>query len=281
MTEEVTTDTTETVTPGASDPAPEETNPVEDLAQKLGWKPNFKGEGAVDAETFILRSRDINSSLGKTVNSLKKELSAVREGMETVQWNAERSYKGEISRLKTEIAALKSDRRKAIEEGNVSAVEQYDTRIKDLEKATEETPPKKEKKEAGPVPEYITWVKDNPWYEEDEEMRVFANVLRETPEYKAVEAASFSRMLKKIEKAVKKEFVDKFPEKEDTVSAAVANAAPVTPSRQRAKPPKSKVTAADLTYEQRNVGKDFVAMGVFKSLDEYAQSLQEKNEGGK
>ena len=195
MTEEVTTDKTETVTPGASEPAPDETNPVEALAQKLGWNPGFKGDGAVDAETFILRSRDINSSLGKTVNSLKKELTAVKEGMEVVQWNAERSYKGEISRLKSEISALKSDRRKAIEEGNVTAVEHYDTQIKDLEEAANTAPPEKKKADAGPVPEYVEWVKDNDWYEKDEEMRVYANVLRDTPEYKALDKASFKWLL--------------------------------------------------------------------------------------
>ena len=277
MTEEV---ETEKATPGASESTPD-VNPVETLAQKLGWKADFDGDSAVDAETFILRSRDINSSLGKTVKSLRNELTAVKEGMEVVQWNAERSYKGEMTRLKSEIAALKIDRKKAIEDGNVSAVEQFDDQLKDLDEATKDVPREK-KKADGPVPEYVEWVEDNPWYETDLEMQRYANALRDTPDYKAVEKASFSRMLKKVSKAVKKEFADKFPGKEDTVSASVATsqAAPVTPSRQRAKPPKTKATAADLTYEQRNVGKDFVAMKVFKTLDEYAQSLQEKNEGG-
>lgn len=267
-------------------PAPEkpaEPNPVEALAQKLGWKPDFEGEAAVDAETFILRSRDINSNLSKTVHSLRRELSAVKEGVEVVKWTADQASKREIGRLKSEIRNLKEQRREAITTGNADAVDQYDGQIRDLEAATKEVAPPKTEVTPPPPQEFVEWEADNGWYNTDTEMNRYANALLELPEYIAVGKASYPRLLKKVTTAVKKEFPDKFPAPTKTVPAA-GDPSPVptvTPSHRRSKPPKTKASAADLSYDQRRVGTDFVAQGIFKDLDEYAESLQKSVEGGK
>ena len=270
---------------GAEEPEVE-ASPIDELAQQMGWNPDFKGDGAVDAKTFILRSRDIQSSLGKTVNNLRRELDAVKEGVDVVRFTAEQSSKREISRLKGEIAQLKSKRREAIRDGDADAVERYDSEIDVLKDATKE-PAASEKAptKKGPPPEYHDWVEDNPWYIEDKEMQAYADALLVLPEYAAIGKVSYPRLLKKVEKAVKSEFTDKFPEnkkKETTISAAEATspAAPVTPSRQRAKPSKQKASAADLSYEQRSVGNDFVRQKIYDNLDQYAQALQDKYEGG-
>ena len=45
---------------------------IEDLATQLGWNPNFQGEGAIDASTYILRSKDIQESMKNHNKDLKK-----------------------------------------------------------------------------------------------------------------------------------------------------------------------------------------------------------------
>lgn len=257
------------------------TDPIEAVAMKLGWKPNFQGDGAVDAETFILRSRDINSSLNKTVHNLRKDLDAMREGVEVVKWTTEQAHKREIARLNGEISDLKAQRKQAIEAGNVAAVEQYDQQIAARETAAKEEKKPEPKPSNEPHPEFQAWVDANEWYRTDREMNAYAEGLAEHPEVKAAARVSYKRMMNKVTQLVKREFPERFekPPAEDKDSAADDHsppAAPVTPSRQRAKPSKQKVTAADLTFEQKTVGKQFVAQGLFETLDDYAKSLHDR-----
>ena len=248
---------------------PKELTPIEELAKEIGWNPDFAGDNAVDAKTYILRGRDIQDSLNKRVSNLSKELTAVKEGVEVVRWSAEQSRKQEVDRLKAEIKDLKARRREAIQDGDADAVEAFDGKIKAHENAVKGVPAPKPN---GSPPEFDEWVKDNKWYLENNEMQRYANALHKTPEYQALLQASYPRMLKKIEAAVKKEFPEAFPtEKKDPPPA-------VSGTTQRvSKKTKQAATAKDLSYEQKKTGTDFVNMGIYKNLDEYAKDLQERN----
>jgi polyhydroxyalkanoate synthesis regulator phasin len=251
--------------------APKAPDPVEELAKEIGWNPDFDGENAVDAKTYILRSRDIQSSLNKKVTNLSRELSAVKEGVEVVKWSAEQSRQKEIDRLKAEVSDLKARRREAIKDGDADTVEAIDGKIKVSEKAMQSEPAPKPA--TGPPPEYFDWLEKNQWYSKDPEMTRYADELLKLPEYKAVGAASYPRLLKKVEKAVKSEFAENFPtEKKPDPAPAVSGT-----SQRASKTGKQKSSAKDLSFDQKKIGKEFVAMGIYKDLDEYAANLQEKN----
>jgi hypothetical protein len=258
-----------------------EPDAVSQLAMELGWNPEFAGPEAVDARTFILRSREINDRLSKRVRGMSKELSALREGVDTIRWSVEQQSKQEISKLKAEISSLKTRRDQALTAGEADQVRQYDAQIEALQAAT--VPP-----ERPPVPTtagspvFDTWVEHNTWYETDTQLQQYADNLSRQPEYQAM---PYELRLDRVATAVKGHFPDRFKRPgapaPSTNAPPVASAAvaPVSPSRQRAKPSaKAKVTAADLSYDQRRVGEDFVSMGVYKSLDEYAQQLAAKSE---
>ena len=58
---------------------------IEELATQLGWNPNFQGEGAVDASTYILRSKDIQESMKSHNKDLKKQLNNLQGSVDALK----------------------------------------------------------------------------------------------------------------------------------------------------------------------------------------------------
>jgi hypothetical protein len=248
---------------------PEEPDKVETLAKEFGWNPNYEGEDAISAEDFIRNTKGVNDALNRTVKSLKKEVSAVKAGVDAVKRSAEEAQKQKIAQLKTEIEDLKSKRREAIEDGRVDDVEALDDKIDSRKEAMAKKP-----EPNGPPPEFHEWLSQNSWYETNAEMQRYTDALIDVPELKALQVASprkfFEKITEKVKEIFPEEFEDKKPEEPSTPQTP-----PVASGKQRGRPPKKKFTAKDLSYAERRVGSDFVAQGLFKSIDDYAQKLRE------
>ena len=242
---------------------------IEQIAADIGWNKDFEGDNAVDAKTYILRSKDINKTMAKKVKALSRELDAMKEGFSTMKSHFDALRESEVGKLKSEIDRLKKERDDAAEEGDTSRYkrtnEQIDKLQGEVEKAKESP---KANAPQGPPKEYLDWVESgNEWYEEDTDMQTWANNLARTPEYNAL---PYKTLLTRLSEKAKEVFPEKFQTEPPEPSAA-AVASP-TPKTKKGK----KATANMMTYEQKMVAKDFVAQGVVKSMDEYAQMLQEQ-----
>lgn len=275
MDEETKVPETEVAEPEKTEEVVEQAEPteVEKLAQKLGWNPNHSGPDTVGPDEFILRTSQIKDRLTRQTRNLQREMSALREGVDAIKWSGEQQRKKEVRTLKAEIAELKAARKKAIDDQDHTQIDALDSRIdavkdniREAEKPPE--PPKTEK--SNPV--FDEWVENNQWFYTDPEMRAYADAIAnlnpKTP---------LPQLLKMVDDSVKKRFSDKLspPEtKHEPAKAAVAS------SKQRPAGAKKKATADDLSFEQRQIGLEFVTKKVFKDLDEYAQSLKEMS-GGK
>jgi hypothetical protein len=271
-------------------------DPIEQLATELGWNPNHAGPGAVDARTYILRSREINDGLSKRVRNMSKEMAALREGIDTVRWTAEQSAKREVSRLKAELADVKAQKDAALGADVVdpAAIRRYDSRIEELQATVQQQDAKPpEPAKPASTPEFDDWLDDNKWYATDADLQQYANNLSHLPEYQAM---SYAMRLDRVAAAVKTQFPDRFkatpapsaqPASEpatdpSTPSPSSSAGAAVSPSRQRPKPTKTvKATADDLSFHERKVGESFVSMGIYKDLNDYAQKLAEKEHADK
>lgn len=288
-------------TPQNGDSEPK-SDPIAALAQELGWKPDFNGDGAVDARTFILRSREINDGLSKKVRNLTRQLSAVQEGIDTIRHSTEQASKQEIGKLKAEISDLKAQRKVAITEGRAEDVDVLDGHIEARQDQIRgsEVKPQAKKQANQPSPEYEDWVETNTWYLDQPDLQRYADTLAQTERFKALAAANLTTMFDRLTEEVKKEFPDRFgakkntasqanvgvddqdAEQDSTPSSAVASAKShpaVSPSRRRAQANKTKATAEDLNFDQRRIGRDCVARGIYKNLDEYAQALADMMAG--
>lgn len=244
---------------------------VEDIAKELGWNPDHEGEDPVDAATFIRRSKDISRSQSRKIKNMGKELDALREGVGTLQGHLETKHASEIKRLNREITDLKAQRREAVEDGDADKVDQLDGRIGDLEESAKAPAPKTP---PPPPPEYVEWIAENSWFDEDPDMRHWANAYAQTTELQALlgNPATYKRFLKAVSDMAEKVFPDKFEKKKPATTPSAPAVASPTPKKPRA----TKATAKDLTYEQRKVGEEFISQGIYKNLDEYAQKLNTK-----
>lgn len=243
---------------------------IEQIAADIGWNKDFEGDNAVDAKTYILRSKDINKTMSKKVKALSRELDAMKEGFSTMKSHFDTLREGEVNKLKGEIDRLRQERDDAAEEGDTSKYkrtnEQIDKLQGEVEKA-KDTP--KANAPQAPPKEYVDWVEGgNEWYEEETDMQEWANKLARTPEYNAL---PYKTLLTRLSEKAKEVFPEKFQTDSQAEPSAAAVASP-TPKTKKGK----KATSTMMSYEQRMVAKDFVAQGVVKSMDEYAQMLQEQ-----
>ena len=244
---------------------------IEKIAQELGWNPDYDGEDGVDAETFIKRSRDIQSGLSKKLKGVSKELAALREGIGALQAHHKSQYEKAVAGHKAEIERLKAEQDEAVETGDTETYKKLKKEIAQKEKEAAAPPPDAQAKN----PDYVSWIEEgNEWYENDTEMQTWANSLIASPEYKAL---PYKRLLSKLSKTAKEMFPDKFEEEpEKETPKVVSKVSPTTPKAAK----KRSASSQDLTYEQKQIARDFIEQGVIKNMDEYAQMLENKY-GGK
>lgn len=248
-----------------------ETDRIEALAREMGWTPkeDFKGDDAdfVDAETYIRRGRDIQESMRKSLKEQKQQLAAMSNSLAELKSHNEKVYKAEIARLKKELTSLKTQKKEAIEEGDVDRVNDIDEQIDVIkesissekeEPATANQPPEN--------PEFNEWLKNNQWYLEDDEMARYADSIAATHR-----GISFKRIAKLVDKSIREVFPDKFPDKQKTkTNTTTATATRVEGSvRQR---PSGRFTEADLTPEQKSIMNQFVRQGIM-TKEEYIKDI--------
>jgi len=237
---------------------------VEDLAREMGWRPKSEfGKDRdkkewVDAATFLRRGGEIQQSLRDQVKDLRGAVDAIRQHNETV-------YKAEVKRLEGDLAKLKENRRKAIEDGDVEAVdkldEQLDTvksQINNVNPATAQTG------NTEPAEQITAWKVKNPWYDSDPEMGAYADSLAQRLDKSG---KPVKEILDTVERSVRERFSDRF------------NGRP--PARQRAAMVESgsrfhdgsrQFSGRDLTSEQRATMRQFVRLGVMTEK-EYIRDL--------
>lgn len=244
---------------------------IEALAREMGWTPkeDFKGDDAdfVDAETYIRRGRDIQESMRKSLKEQKQQLAAMSNSLAELKSHNEKVYKAEIARLKKELTSLKTQKKEAIEEGDVDRVNDIDEQIDVIkesissekeEPATTNQPPEN--------PEFNEWLKNNQWYLEDDEMARYADSIAATHR-----GISFKRIAKLVDKSIREVFPDKFPDKQKTKTNT--NTTTTTrvegSTRQR---PSGRFTEADLTPEQKSIMNQFVRQGIM-TKEEYIKDI--------
>lgn len=235
---------------------------IEELATQLGWRADHVGEDAVDAKTYILRSKDIQQSMSQHNKDLKNQLSTLNSSVEALKVHNERVYQAEVKKLQGEIAVLKKERRSAIELADVDKVEELDQQID--EKQKDLNAPKKVDVTTGATdnPVYDEWIKDNSWYLENDEMAQFADAVAQ--QYRG---APLERIYSLVRVKVAEVFPEKFVKVKDeavknnaTVKTPVGPKSPVESSSGKGNT--GAFSRADLTENQIQIMNQFVRGGI-------------------
>jgi hypothetical protein len=247
------------VTPG-QEQAPQYT-PIELKALEMGWRPKeeFDGneEDFVDAKEFVGRK-----PLYDKIASTSKQLKNVTQAVEALK---QHNGKIEEASYQRALKELKSERKQALIEGDADKFESLDEEIKTVERQVdvireEQTKPIVQEE---PVvhPEFQNWQNKNQWYTSVKYMRAFADELGG----RLANTMSPSEVLKEVEKAVRREFPNKF------VNPNKADAPDVGAPRGSGKGGRSE--SIEMTEQEVNIMNKFVRQGVMTKA-EYIADLK-------
>lgn len=245
-------------------PIPGEAKPVskwETSARDAGWVPLEEWEGDpedwTDAKEFVKRGELFHkiSSQSSEIKELKKAISGLMDHHQKVK-------ETEFTRA---LDYLKQQKKAALEEGDSDKLLAVDEAIDVLkEERTQAKQEAQEEKKAGPTPMFTDWVRQNPWYVNDPELREFADEVGvgifQTKQGKISEEDLY--------KEVKKRVMKTYPEKFKGQGTKTPN---VEGGNLQTRQPKSDNFA--LSDEEKRVMNTFVRQGIM-TKEQYIEDLK-------
>jgi len=245
---------------------------TEDKARRMGWAPEDEWRGPKDrwktADEFLsfmdeapAVQRERLEKAGRRLSEYEGTTSDLKRQVEMLATRLKDQDKRGYERA---LADLKKEKRIAVENGDMDAFNEYETREDELRReAAEADAGPEEKQQTKPKePHEITdWKSKNSWFDRDPEMTKTAEAMsiafnQSNPGRSAVE------MLEYVEKRIRGAYPDKFenPNRRD---------APKTNASGTKRPSGSKKSFADLPSDAKKACLGFVEDGVYGSKDEY------------
>lgn len=251
-----------------------EQDPVESLAREMGWNPNHDGSDGrerLSARDFIKKGREIQNTASKHIKKQSRELTEIKNVVENLTKHNQALYSAYKTHLNQQKADLESKRQQAVQDGDSAAATAIDAQIGEINKIPAELP------NTGNTmhPEFAEWLDENGWYEDDNELRAYADMLGNQPEYRALAGRSRKAALDKVADSVKRMFPNKFNanvQPETKVATRTARAA-VEPATRRAAQSKVKISYNDLSRDQQAFCDDFVRRGIM-TQEQYIEQLE-------
>jgi hypothetical protein len=238
--------------------APAALTATEQRALEMGWKPKdqFSGDedDFIDAKEFVRRQPlfDKIEAQNRQVKLLNKSMLQLKEHYTKVN----------AASYERALADLKSQRKDAIVNGDGEAFSQIDDKIKEAEAQKAELDAISTPQEQVEAPEFQSWKARNQWYGSVKYMRAFADDVGLNLHSRGL---SPEQVLLEVEKAVRKEFPEKFRNPNREAAISVENG--------RGQTTKSKDTFV-LTDMERKIMNDLVRSKAM-TKEEYIQGIKE------
>lgn len=232
---------------------------IETRAMEMGWKPKeqFSGneDDFIDAKEFVRRQPlfDKIEAQSKQLKTLTRTLNELKEHYTKVN---EAAYDRAI-------AVMRAERKEALSAGDGDRFEQLDDQIKEAEEQKRELDALRTTTPVEPEvhPEFVSWKTRNKWYDSVGYMRVFADQVGVRLHQQGLEPAA---VLAEVEKAVKKEFPDKFKNPNKDTAPNLEKGGNST---------KGGKESVELTDVERKIMNDFVRQNIM-TKEEYIKSLK-------
>jgi hypothetical protein len=236
---------------------------IESIAESMGWNPDFEGaEGKekLSAADYIRKGKDIQKDMRNSLKNQKRTMEEMKTAITNIQSHNEKVNKAEINKLR---AQLKEQKKEAIIDGDVEAVEKIDSEMKDLKEQEKEN--KAEAKDANKA--FKAWNKKNEWYGSDEDMTDAVDIkvkrwMRRNPDHEE------SDIYEQAEKIARKDFPEYFGDTKKKEPRTVVNEA----GGRTSSGGKKVFTEADLNGAQKSAMNSFVRMDIM-SKEQYIADL--------
>lgn len=237
---------------------------VELRAMEMGWRPKEEFHGDendfIDAKEFVRRK-----PLFDKIEHQGKQIKAVTKALEALKTHYTRVEEAAVQKA---INQMKQQRKQALADGDGDAFEAYDDEIKKAENSLAQIERAKEVplvEDEVVNPEWSAWQSRNSWYNSAPHMKIFADQVGQELAQRGMAPAD---VLKEVEKAVRKEFPNKF------TNPNKAGAPDVDSSRAGNTSPKKGNDEAKLDEQQRKIMNDLVRQKVL-TKEQYIADLKE------
>lgn len=188
---------------------------VEQKASEQGWVPQAEWDGDPEqwrpAKEFLDRGE-----LFKKIEDQNRTIKEFKRALDDLKGHHAKTRETEYKRA---LDTLKAQKLQALEEGDAKSVMDIDDQI-DLVKDEQRKLATQEQQTSSSEqnPEFVAWVDRNKWYEQNENMKIFADALGQRL---AMAGKSASAVLAEVEKQVREEFPHKFRNPNRDKSGAV------------------------------------------------------------
>lgn len=245
---------------------------AEKKAMEDGWIPPDRFNSEEQGKTFISAEKFLeNGSFFKKINDQKSKIEQLENSInqlnshyqkvaENERKKAQKEYKEEIDRLKTEKV-------KALEDGDNQRVVDIDEELRD----------KKEPEKGDPQFEqfFKEWAEKNKWYDDDRAMRDYADMLGDGYAARHQETP-YQQIFEFVTEEVKQRYPDKFKnnkrEKAPTVEGTPSNN---VSDQNTALSNKGDPSIKDLTTDEKTIFKNFERMKIFKTDKDRTKYIKE------
>lgn len=245
-----------------------EVDPVEAKARDKGWVPQNEWEGNPEDWRPAREYMD-RSSFFQRINNQKHEIEELRRDNQIVQEHLRKLRESQNKATATTLEAAKIE---ALESGEYNRVAEIDRQIREVEQDVIEPAPQQPTTNPEADPRHMEWVNDNPWYNNDTDLRVQADAFgisyrQNNPNASADEVYNY------VTSQVKRVNPDKFNTRapaESRAPSSVTSATPTVSTSQR--------SFRDLNEDQLRVGRRFVKLGLYGDIQEYVDELSSMGE---
>jgi hypothetical protein len=178
---------------------------VEQKAMAQGWVPEDQYEGNGKwrtAEDFLDRGE-----LFSKIDEQNRKLRATEATLVALKEHHKKTAETEYKRA---LAALKAEKKEALDVGDTERVVDIDEQIAETKEEAAKVIAKMDQEQTTPEPnpQFMVWVNRNPWYQNDRAMKIYADTIGDELAAKGMREPT--EILLEVERRVKKEFAHKF-----------------------------------------------------------------------
>lgn len=230
----------------------------EETARAQGWVPKEEWQGDpddwTDAREFVKR--------GELFHKISNQSGEIKELRKVVTNLIDHHQKVKETEFKRALDYLKSEKKRALEEGNADQVIAVDDAMDQLKAEQQQAAAAKQEAPKGPSPVFTSWVSQNSWYLQDQELRAFADDVG-VGHFNRNKGVAEEDLYKYVKERVMKAFPEKF-KGQGSKTPSVEGASTSSPR---------KTDTFKLSDEEERVMKSFVRSGVM-TREEYIADLK-------
>ena len=177
----------------------------EEEAKEQGWNPDYDGPNKTDAKTFVEKGEKIAGIANKRVKTLEERLHRLEDANREFGEYHKKTLESEKKKAAKTIAELEGQIAQAITDGDGQEYTRLNREVQDLQSQQQSL-------STGTIDENAwnqmsqRWIAENPWYNTNSKLQIFADGLAERVAATYSGAAYFAELTRQVKEQFPEEF---------------------------------------------------------------------------